>query len=617
MRGVTGARPGAVVALSLVVAMGVAGGTTASVATPETDGAYGAASTPAIERVDLARPVRGANAVRVLGGHLAEAAARNDMSDAQLADLLRTDRTAWLDTEGVVFFKDEGAAAPALDPVSAQAPLEETFLLHSKPGSQHTVFLDFDGGTASATGWHATYPALPVSQPAWDPSGNGAAFDDTELAKIQTVWQIVAEDFAPFDVDVTTADPGSAAIARDSAADPVFGSHVLVTPSVETQQAICPAGCGGTAYIGVFDAVRGPGGDGYGYRQPAWVFPHRLGNSAKNVGEAASHEVGHNLGLSHDGNGSVGYDRGHGAWAPIMGAGYDRPITQWSKGDYTGATNTEDDVAIISAVTGNRPDEAGSGVGDAAPVPVGGAYIGSRDDIDTFALGTCEGAVTLSADTSTSFADLDLQVTLLDSAGNTVAVADPASSMTSASLAGGMAATLSQSVASGAYFAAVDGTGSGPWASGYDDYGSLGAYTLTASGCDGSTPEVVPTPTPTPLVPAVTSAPDPVGVTPPGPNATTPDRLAVSTTVVRGPRKARAGSRPAIVISVVGGSSAASGKVVVTIGKRTTTLTLKAGAAKLKPPRLKKGKVRIVARYLGNASTAASSTTWRIKVTRA
>ena len=38
--------------------------------------------------------------------------------------------------------------------------------------------------------------------------GYAAAFSPFELAFIQTVWQEVAEDFAPFGVNVTTKDPG-------------------------------------------------------------------------------------------------------------------------------------------------------------------------------------------------------------------------------------------------------------------------------------------------------------------------------------------------------------------------------------------------------------------------
>ncbi|KAF6260322.1 hypothetical protein COO60DRAFT_898787 [Scenedesmus sp. NREL 46B-D3] len=70
----------------------------------------------------------------------------------------------------------------------------------------------------------------------------------------------------------------------------------------------------------------------------AYTWQQALGN-AKNTWEATSHEVGHNMGLSHDGTASVGYYRGHGDWAPIMGVAYSRNVSQWSRGDYSGANN--------------------------------------------------------------------------------------------------------------------------------------------------------------------------------------------------------------------------------------------------------------------------------------
>src|SRR3712207_7865967 len=53
--------------------------------------------------------------------------------------------------------------------------------------------------------------------------------------------------------------------------------------------------------------------------------------NAKYTAEAVSHEVGHNLGLHHDGTAAEGYYGGHNAWAPIMGVGYSRPISQRSE----------------------------------------------------------------------------------------------------------------------------------------------------------------------------------------------------------------------------------------------------------------------------------------------
>ena len=169
------------------------------------------------------------------------------------------------------------------------------------------------------------------------------------------MWRRVAEDFAPFDVDVTTEDPGYAAVNRADLADTTFGTTLLVTNSVSNcangrtlYASLCPGGCGGLAYVGVFDD---PGPD-HDYFQPAIVFQNGTNGTngyPKFTAEAASHEVGHTVGLSHDGTAGLTYYGGHGSWAPIMGVSYDFPISQWSKGEYAGATNTEDDFAVAGA----------------------------------------------------------------------------------------------------------------------------------------------------------------------------------------------------------------------------------------------------------------------------
>jgi hypothetical protein len=46
------------------------------------------------------------------------------------------------------------------------------------------------------------------------------------MAQIQSIWQRVAEDFAPFDVDVTTEAPALSALTRASSSDTVFGMTV-------------------------------------------------------------------------------------------------------------------------------------------------------------------------------------------------------------------------------------------------------------------------------------------------------------------------------------------------------------------------------------------------------
>ena len=48
------------------------------------------------------------------------------------------------------------------------------------------------------------------SHPAMDLAGNGASFTNAELLQVQDIYQRVAEDYAPFDVDVTTEEPPAA-----------------------------------------------------------------------------------------------------------------------------------------------------------------------------------------------------------------------------------------------------------------------------------------------------------------------------------------------------------------------------------------------------------------------
>lgn len=444
--------------------------------------------------VELPHPATGREALRLLDDQVGVAAALNGLRTGELRAILRSDDTAWLSTSGRVFYREPivSARAAASTPAAAY-PLEQTFLLHSKPGAQRTIFIDVDGAQVGGTEWHAQYPTTPTTHPAWDPGANGPAFDDAEKAAVQEVWQRVAEDYAPFDVDVTTQDPGAAAIRRSSVADQQYGAHALVSPS-DAFVTICDSRCGGIAYLNVFDEVTDPADSGYGRFQPAWVFPQGTTNDPKTVAEALSHEVGHQLGLSHDGNAAEEYDDGHDGWAPVMGVGYVEPISQWSQGDYATANNQEDDVAIIAGTLGERVDEAPPSTAGAPPVPTGTAYVSYRDDVDVYRLGACTGPVSVTAaPTLTSGANLDLRLSVLDASGSVVATDDPPSVRVSATTATGLGATISLPTPSGRTYLAVEGVGRDGWPSGYDDYGSLGAYSVQVTGsCDGQTAPGVP-----------------------------------------------------------------------------------------------------------------------------
>ncbi|TIC79409.1 fibronectin type III domain-containing protein [Nocardioides sp. GY 10127] len=434
------------------------------------------------------------------GDTLTRLASRTGLTESGVREVLADDATAELDA-GELLFREpaapagvqersdaEAAAATSGSDAGSQrlAPLAETFSLHSNPGADLVIFLDVDGGSDIGSAWDSDVQG---THPAWDPAGDGPAFSAAEKTLVQEVWSRVAEDYAPFDVDVTTQDPGQAALVRTDSSDTRYGTRVLITPSSVAYADLCPNGCGGLAYVGIFAATGGR-------YSPAWVFPQGTGNSAKSVAEAAAHEAGHNLGLTHDGDASSSYSGGQGSWAPIMGVGYYRPVTQWSQGSYAGATNTQDDVAILRGRLGSRADEAGATAATAAALTATGAgalggtgVIGSADDVDAWTLGTCAagGSVTVTApDLGT---DLDVRARLVRAGdvGSPLAVAAPTTTTVNSRTAAGMDAGLTVPADESDWVVLVDGVGQGSWSSGgYDDYGSLGQYVVTATGCAGS-----------------------------------------------------------------------------------------------------------------------------------
>lgn len=147
----------------------------------------------------------------------------------------------------------------------------------------------------------------------------------------------MAEDYAPFNVDVTTEEP--AEITRSVL-------HAVIIRSVQRDGVtFVPRGnrAGGVAFLNIFGVPNT-------FLRPALVFYDNLASQADYFAEATSHELGHNFGLSHDGQttsgGRVEYYRGvlqsgykspchmsvadfpflwsflgDGYWAPIMGIG--------------------------------------------------------------------------------------------------------------------------------------------------------------------------------------------------------------------------------------------------------------------------------------------------------
>ena len=424
-----------------------------------------------------------------LGTTVAEVAARHQLPSTELERRLKKDRHLRIGRGRLMFAEPalaempaaaEGAVgATALGSVTAAAPTaSQAFTLHSLPGAKRVIFLDFDGHNLTGTAWGSKVTVAPP----FDTDGSPSTFSDAERNVVIGTWQRVAEDYAAFDVDVTTQYPGESSITRASSADEYYGMRVLVSPISSY------FGGGGIAYIGVFGAV----GD---YYKPALVFPEALANMDKYIGEACSHEAGHTLGLYHDGTttGSA-YYAGHGtgetAWAPIMGVGYYRNLSQWSKGEYPNANNKEDDLTIIQ---GNglavRPDDYGNANASAYVIPSGSSFsrsgvIERNTDVDVFSMTVAAGALTANLIPATLGPDMDLLAELRNSSGTLVASANPAD------LLGG---SMSVNVSAGTYYLTVKGTGKGDLTTGYSSYATVGSYTISGTMQPGTVVRVPPT----------------------------------------------------------------------------------------------------------------------------
>jgi hypothetical protein len=455
----------------------------------------------------LSHAGHGLAVVKALGDKLPAAAATNRMSPARLASVLESDPTAWVGPDGQMFYQEAAeslsTAGATTQVAAASVPDAQTFALHSLPGSTHTIFLDFDGADVSGTWWNDNKGLAPGFYSGFSLDGD-PAFNSTELAYIQQVWQIVAEKYSPFDVDVTTQDPGPDAYNRAGLSDPTYGDHVVISGDSAALNATCGGGCSGVALVNTFDSTWRSDA----YLEPAWVFSSMTNGSPVLTAETIAHEVGHTFGLHHDGDATHEYSSGHANWFPIMGSSI-RAVGQFSIGEYSGANNTEDDLALIAKEAPLRPDDRSDVMIFAEPLATGtlvDGVISTRDDKDVFVVNhDCTAKLVARATGIESGASLDMSVTILDSNGNIVASNDPASgqnTLTTPYTPTGMDATATvATAANGLYYVRIDGVGKGdPSLDGYSDYASVGEYQLAVSTCDGTLPAPT-TPTPIGTVP--------------------------------------------------------------------------------------------------------------------
>ena len=427
-------------------------------------------------KIQLRHQVRNEEAIRALGIRLPAVAAWYGKTTEEMTRILRRDRTLWISTSGRLMYAceleaplgtEELSAGDTLRDHTAAFPLDQTFKLHSLPGSSKVIYLDFNGHTATGTAWNASYNggADIVAAP-FDLDGAPETFNSTELQRIQNIWKRVAEDYSPFDVDVTTEEPPADALERSSSSDTQFGNRVVITPTNFYPNA------GGVSFVGTFDAI----GE---YYKISWAFSSMLANGEKYIAEACSHENGHSAGLHHEGTtGGVTYYQGQGDWAPIMGNSYYKNVTQWAKGEYTDANNAEDQLQILQQNgLAYFPDDYGNTFATAETITgstsiSGSGFIEQNADVDVFKFVTGAGNISIGVTPSPLGPNLKILAELHDSSGNL---------MESSSLSN-MGASISETVPAGTYYLTVSGSGSGdPATTGYSDYSSLGQYIISGT----------------------------------------------------------------------------------------------------------------------------------------
>jgi hypothetical protein len=350
-------------------------------------------------------------------------------------------------------------ARPRLEALEGRAVPAGIPVLNSNPGAPATLYLDFDGHYEASWGAYSN-----ITTPVFNQDGDPTSFSDAEIATIRTVWERAAEDYAPFNINVTTVEP--AVLAPGVPAANANGKAMRV--SIGGDSSWMGASWGGYAYINSFTSS---------IPNVCFVFDTGNDSPAYWIGDSASHEAGHSFGLQHqstyDPNGVklLEYNIGNTAWSPLMGtSAYSTATTTWYNGTTTSATTFQDDLAVIAGSTngfGFRADDHGNTAATATPLTAAGGTwagagrIGTNADVDYFSF-TVPAADTyrITAGGPGSAANLDAVIELRNAAGQLLETANPTTTLT---------ATIVRSLTPGTYTVAVKSTGV---------YGWIGTYTL-------------------------------------------------------------------------------------------------------------------------------------------
>lgn len=335
------------------------------------------------------------------------------------------------------------AAREVLPATSADLPFigayagEDLLRLQSRPGASKVIYLDIRE------------------------SMNGDTPIDFSKEEMWKGWASVAAGFSSFDVNVTTdADVYEAAGVQNSGV-------ALFEPTDE--RAECALGA-------------------FGSREACRIFtgPAAEPEQGYGVGRTTLHELGHLVGLDHDRTGSEEYFSGFAEfdWAPIMGNYYahsgSEALNQWSKGEYNGSVNDEDDLEIITQSLPYLEDD----VPAPKPLQIAGTQVALDEnrgqiartaDSDEFTFTIAgSGHATLNVERIEYIGGsmLDVDARIVNASGTELAANNPKAAR---------GARLDVDLPAGDYKLVVRGASEGTPANGFSNYSSLGYYGIRGS----------------------------------------------------------------------------------------------------------------------------------------
>jgi serralysin len=454
-------RRASVVTLTALLGLGLTAGVSATATPSSPSGEQGS------QKRFVPEHTTGKEAVARLGKRrLEQLAKKSDLTARQLERTILRDRTLQVDEFGNLMVGDSlggtGASVRTGAPDTLIWSTDQTFRLHSRPSSPLKIYLDFTGHTTTGTQWNTQYSSF--TTPAWT-RDSSSGFSSAEAAAIQNAFASVAEDFAAWNVDVTTQDPGVEGLRRTSSTDTAYGIRIVV--GANTWLNVTNSGY---AKIGSFS---------WNSDTPAYCFT-KTWTSTKQIAECISHETGHTVGLLHDGQNTTAgrneYYQGHANWAPIMGDSYYRSVTQWSKGQYAGATQTQDDLYVVGNYLGWLADDVVGTTATTHTLPAGTTrsgritYGSGEYDAYKFSLSVRRTVNIQSWEWYQQVdTNLNTRIQVTNGAGTVIAQHSPT---------GTTRTNLNVTLNPGTYYVFVDGVGEGTASTGYTNYASMGFYNL-------------------------------------------------------------------------------------------------------------------------------------------